>query len=211
MIPSVIGLILANTIPLIGVIFFGWDVFALLFFYWLETIIIGLYNIPKLIKVCSRDNLPHIKFNGQTVDPRLHSPIYIGFYALHFAGFIFGTGIFLFKLFGPSTVDLVSVFLIAISMIISHWISFKTNFLDKREYISISPDHQMYQPYRRVLVMLAVVTLGGFLVGFQENKIPALVVLVIVKTFIDFLIHANEHHLNLAIEHLMFGRSPEAR
>lgn len=208
---SVRVLILSNLIPLIGATFFGWDIFALLFSYWLETIIIGAYNVPKLIRVCSRDNLPQIKINGQDVGLRLRLPIYIGFYVIHFFSFILATGVFLFKFFWPSNVDLIFVLLTAVSTIISHGFSFKTNFLDRKEYVGVSPNYQMYQPYRRVLVILVVVILGGFIIGFQENKTPALVFLVIIKTFIDLWSHTNEHSLNRAIEHSMFGRPLELR
>ncbi len=45
-----IALIAANTIPLFGVFIFGWDVFDILLIYWLESGVIGFYNILKMIK-----------------------------------------------------------------------------------------------------------------------------------------------------------------
>ena len=35
--PSVLILVAANLVPLIGVIFWGWDAFVLLMLYWLEA------------------------------------------------------------------------------------------------------------------------------------------------------------------------------
>jgi len=45
---SIGSLILSNLIPLIGVLFFGWDVSTILILYWSENVIIGFYNIFKM-------------------------------------------------------------------------------------------------------------------------------------------------------------------
>ena len=42
------SLIIANLMPIYGVLFLGWEVFDIIIFYWLETIIIGLFNIIKI-------------------------------------------------------------------------------------------------------------------------------------------------------------------
>jgi hypothetical protein len=45
---SAIVLLLANAIPLVGVLFFGWSLLTILVLYWVENGIIGLWNVPKL-------------------------------------------------------------------------------------------------------------------------------------------------------------------
>ena len=42
-------LLLANLLPLAGVLWFGWDVGMVLITYWLENGIVGLVNIPKIL------------------------------------------------------------------------------------------------------------------------------------------------------------------
>ncbi len=51
---SNLSLIIANLIPIYGVLFLGWKVFDVVIFYWLETIIIGLFNVIK-IYLCQGD------------------------------------------------------------------------------------------------------------------------------------------------------------
>ena len=46
---SAILLLVANVIPLIGVLFFGWSLLTILVLYWLENGIVGLWNVPKII------------------------------------------------------------------------------------------------------------------------------------------------------------------
>src|SRR3989338_6348873 len=48
---SLIALMVANSVPLWGVLFYGWDLFQILFIYWLESAIVGFYNIFKMIIV----------------------------------------------------------------------------------------------------------------------------------------------------------------
>jgi len=47
--PSVIALMLADLVPLAGVFLFHWEVFPLLFLFWLENVIIGAVNVAKMI------------------------------------------------------------------------------------------------------------------------------------------------------------------
>jgi hypothetical protein len=46
---SAIALILANTIPLVGVVFFEWGAFSVVALYWVETVIIGVIHVAKMI------------------------------------------------------------------------------------------------------------------------------------------------------------------
>lgn len=41
--------ILVNLIPVCGVIFQGWSTYNILFVFWLQTLVIGVVNIPKII------------------------------------------------------------------------------------------------------------------------------------------------------------------
>jgi Family of unknown function (DUF6498) len=41
-------LIAVNTIPLFGVLFFGWSLFSIMFLYWLENGIVGFFNVFKI-------------------------------------------------------------------------------------------------------------------------------------------------------------------
>jgi hypothetical protein len=46
--PTVTALILANLIPLFGVLFAGWQVFDVVMVFWVENVIIGLINLLKM-------------------------------------------------------------------------------------------------------------------------------------------------------------------
>ena len=64
--PSVLVLVTANVIPLLGVLFLGWSTFAIVVIYWSENVIIGAINVLKMI-VCS-PNSEAIKLSLATKD-----------------------------------------------------------------------------------------------------------------------------------------------
>jgi hypothetical protein len=41
--------VLANSVPLVGVLFLGWDAFFIVLLYWAENLVIGSYNILKMV------------------------------------------------------------------------------------------------------------------------------------------------------------------
>jgi hypothetical protein len=45
---SAIVLVLANVIPIVGVLFFGWSLITILVLYWLENGIVGFWNVPRI-------------------------------------------------------------------------------------------------------------------------------------------------------------------
>ncbi len=46
---STLALLVANAIPVLGVLFFGWSLITILILYWLENGIVGLWNVPKIV------------------------------------------------------------------------------------------------------------------------------------------------------------------
>lgn len=46
---SAIALLIANAIPLVGVLFFDWSLWTILVVYWLENGIVGFWNVPRIL------------------------------------------------------------------------------------------------------------------------------------------------------------------
>ena len=45
---TAIVLLIANAIPLVGVLFFGWSLMTILVLYWVENGIVGFWNVPRI-------------------------------------------------------------------------------------------------------------------------------------------------------------------
>ena len=46
---SAIVLVLANLVPLFGVLLFDWQVFDIVLLYWVENVVIGLVNVVRML------------------------------------------------------------------------------------------------------------------------------------------------------------------
>ena len=47
--PSVLTLLVANLVPLYGVLFLSWNVFTLLIVFWMENVVVGVFNVFKMV------------------------------------------------------------------------------------------------------------------------------------------------------------------
>lgn len=187
--PSVIVLIVVNLIPLIGVLFFQWDIFTIIFLYWLESAVIGIFNFFKMIKI-----------NGG-----LNSNM-LPFFIIHYGGFTLGTLILIIFLFRPDlqqTSSELQAFFIALDyarelllalffLIVSHSLSFIYNFMEKKEYLQTNLGQQMIAPYKRVVIMNLVIILSSYWLKDVMN-IMTIVILVVLKIIFDLLAHLREH------------------
>ena len=56
---ALVALIVANAIPLFGVLFLGWNVWTILIVYWLENGIVGVFNVLKMLRAEGPDATRH--------------------------------------------------------------------------------------------------------------------------------------------------------
>lgn len=96
---AVVALVVANLIPLIGVLFFGWSVWNILVIYWLENGIVGLINVLKMAVATGDEVTPGVTFmvNGRPATSATKMGL-IPFFIVHYGIFWFVHGIFIFLL-----------------------------------------------------------------------------------------------------------------
>jgi len=184
---SIISLIIVNFVPFFGVIFFDWSLFSVMLFYWSENIVIGFYNILKMIKVGKLYN------PEQNAIFNIAGWLFILFFILHYGGFTFGHGIFVFAVFGPPDISALNILIGITSLFISHGISYFENFIKKEEYKRISPGTLFTQPYKRVMVMHVTIIFGGYALKSLNLPFLSVLLLVVLKTVIDLKSHQFEH------------------
>lgn len=196
---SSIALLLANSIPLFGVFILGWDVFAIILLYWLENVIVGVFNVLKMATNQA----------GGLLANNMVKLFIIPFFCFHYGMFCFVHGMFVMFLFGdglghggsPSdlfrTVDTVlttnRLSIAVLSIIISHAISFATNYIGKKEYKHIQLQQLMAAPYKRIALLHLVIIASGFLVMLLGQPKIIIVLFVLIKTVVDFASHNKEH------------------
>jgi hypothetical protein len=95
---AVVALIVANAIPLFGVLFLGWNVWMILIVYWLENGVVGFFNVLKILRA-EGAILPS---SGWTMNGRPMSAVgrgaIAGFFLIHYGLFWLVHGLFVLTL-----------------------------------------------------------------------------------------------------------------
>ena len=214
---SIAALVVSNLVPLYGVLFRGWSLHLVLIMYWIESGIIGAYNVPKIAMARgSGEGSGRATF---TVNDRpaetLSRVLLVPFFVFHYGLFWLVHGVFVFLLpvfagmgtlmfdgdqnLGPfgsvqfGGIDPRAVLIGAVALALSHGVSFVVNYLGAREYLTVSPAAQMFSVYGRVFVLHATILGGAFLVGWLGTPLAALAILVTGKIILDIAFHLREH------------------
>lgn len=178
-------LIVSNLVPLFGVIFWGWSVGAIILLYWLENVVMGGFNIVKILSV--RGDRPNKIFSSV-------------FFLLHYGVFTGVHGAFVFSVFEGASPDQIwgggnGLMWAVLALILSHGFSLLVNFYGKGEYKTSSVKYQMSAPYGRVVILHLVIIFGGVLVQALGSPLPALVVMIGLKIVVDLAAHNAAHAL----------------
>ena len=216
---TAIILVISNLFPIIGFFLWGWDLRSLLLVYWSENIMIGFFNVLKMIMaqgVVSQnhkitDNISYsidsIKILGKPAKPGdLNKGVFksfeIVFFIMHFGIFTTVHGVFVTMLTiwlfegSPENIEtvIVSCLLQMVILLASHTFSFLYNFIGHKEYLQITASQLFFQPYPRVIIVHLSVLLGSFV--FQVpgvGKYLPVFILVGFKTMVDLLMHLWQH------------------
>jgi hypothetical protein len=196
--PSLVALLLANAVMLVGVVFFGWQIFVIMLLFWSENVIIGFYTMLKMLSARPGDPVAWAT-----------KRFLIPFFAFHYGMFTMVHGVAVKSLFGAGEpgggglpVEFAEMLRLVfgsglsvafLAMVLSHGFSFAWNYLLTGEYREADVRKQMMRPYGRVVVLHLTIILGGFVVGAIGSPLGALVILVVGKTVLDAKMHDREH------------------
>lgn len=198
-------LVLVNALPIVGVVVWNWDVLDVVVLYWLETLIIGLLNLPKMAMAQ--------EIEAERALPRL---VLITLFILKFVGFCL-VHVFLInhmvgnneagdaKLFKNPLTEFASLFkrgiltsyLAVIALFASHLFSFFWNYIGRREYREVTASQLLFVPYARFLPLQIVILFSAIAIQFfTETAMYLLLVLIAVKTVIDVGLHLYSHSIS---------------
>jgi hypothetical protein len=202
---AVVALVVANAIPLFGVLFLGWNVWTILTIYWLENGVVGVLNILKMIRAAGPEPTGSAAalYNGRPVgslpDARA---VLIPFFVVHYGIFWVVHGLFVLTLpqlqaFGDESAGLTSdpgaVLFVLVGLFISHYASYRLNYIGRGEYLRTSVSAQMGAPYGRLVVLHVTIIIGGMAIAFTGAPSAAVLILVLLKTALDLGLHLAEH------------------
>jgi Family of unknown function (DUF6498)/Protein of unknown function (DUF3592) len=177
--PTAIPVIVANCIPIVGVLALGWDLRSIMFVYWFETAVVVFYSALKVVTVGGPITLlgmpAHLTFFG--VFMSFHLMMILALEPLPPGSGFFPPEIVreLFRRTWSADVGLV----------VSHGISFVVNFLGKGEYRRTTVKQEIAAPWKRLLIMHATTFAGAWSVMLFEAPVGALVMLAVLKIVVD--------------------------
>jgi hypothetical protein len=202
---AVVALIVANLVPLVGVLFFGWSVWNILIVYWLENGIVGVFNVLKMASATGTATPQGMTMNNRPVAGNGKVAL-IPFFVVHYGIFWVVHGIFVLTLpflftdepASASGVNPGAILFAGIALAISHGVSFWWNFLHGGEYRRISAAQLMFAPYGRLLALHMTIILGAVAIGTTGAQSAAVAILVAIKIAIDLALHLAEHRRTAA-------------
>ena len=215
---AVAALVVANAVPLVGVLFWDWSVFDLMLLYWFENGVIGVY--AALTMLLTRGSMGDGAHGPSGLVAKL---FVVAFFTVHYGAFWSAHGFFLVTLFGPSGpfgavegstalpfldgpfgffaggLPIASRFLVgglvlpALGLVLSHGLSFFGNVLQRGEDLQTPPNVLMARPYGRVFVLHTTLIFGAFLIAMIGQPAAGLVAFVVIKTGVDLNVHVRTH------------------
>lgn len=212
---SVLFIIAANSIPIIGVIIFRWNPFTILLIYWGESLIIGLFNLLKMF-ISGLINNHRFSMSDFKQTAGL-----CAFFIFHYGMFMLVHGIFIIVFMflsltqnaktSAEAADYLSVFInffpqsaapvdileselsAVIALFISHLVSFYLYFIRTGEYNYTGADTYMMRPYKRIIVMHLTIIFGAFALFISGFKSAVFIIIWIgFKILFDLKMHAGE-------------------
>jgi len=189
---SALALILANLVPLFGVVALGWNAAAIVVFYWAENLIVGFFNILRMKRAQGSLESSRTTLNGRPVTEANRTAMML-FFAVHYGFFTLGHGVFVLAVFGRQFEgSLQGLATAALGLAVSHGVSFRKNFIGGGEYQKVSFAALFWQPYSRVIVMHLTILFGGALAQAIGSPVPTLILMVALKTLVDLASHLAE-------------------
>jgi len=184
---SLLLLVAINIAVIIVAIAESWSLGTIVWTYWLQSIIIGLFQALKMLtlKEFSTDG---VRINNQPVSPTIATKIrmtiffiiHFGFFHLVYAGFLSGLA---------EAAEWRTVCLAGLSFFANHLFSyFENRSIDKTKRPNIG--RLMIFPYARIIPMHLIIMFGALL---APHATATLIVFLLLKTVADALMHIVEH------------------
>lgn len=198
--------------PLLGLFLWGWSTREVVLVYWMENVVIGFWQIVKMVIAAA----PKVReFGCFALAGVVFTTV---FFLVHFGGFCAGHGVFLLALTGQDSAAGETfvmerlnfafgpfLFLQLLSIVIqqawavmppaSLWsvasifalrgLGVWQDFVTTGEWRKAELVNLMFEPYRRIILLHVAIVLGAALVMAVDDAWPVLALMVLGKLFLD--------------------------
>ncbi|MCC6551126.1 MAG: hypothetical protein IT279_13765 [Ignavibacteriaceae bacterium] len=188
-------IIIHNLMPVIGVLFFGFDAANIIFIYITETVIIGLLNVPKILLAQKNPNDNSASAPSGSIGGRIFIVL---FFLVHYNMFNFGQITIILPMVSPADgLDAFIGYIIenefmhyaVASIVITHGVSLWFDYIAPKAYKDASPVLMMFIPYPRIFVQQFVAIFGSFLLLAFGAPVMMLILLQFLKIAVEIFTH----------------------
>lgn len=182
-----INLIFLVTFLLLGII----EPYTVLFGYFLETIIIGVFNVFKMVVASKHDGSGNSIFFS------------IPFFIFHYGMFVAIQSIFVFVVIGIDGTKLIKepfniienyIMMLDLQgmeymlplLITTQLVKFLLDFMHPKKYLEFTVQEIMFKPYVRIFVQQFTVIIAMFFIIFSNVSVIAALLLILFRTIVDF-------------------------
>lgn len=194
------SLLISNLLIAFFIIIEKQSVLNVLWVYWFQSVIIGVFNFFKIIslKEFTADGL---WVNDKPVKKTNSAKIGIAvFFLIHYGFFHFVYAIFLFSFVSMGsnsngTLDVTFILLTSLIFFVNYIIEFIYSFRHDQTTVQSLPKLMM-APYKRIIPMHLTIILSGFVMaggafGAINTNIIILLIFIGLKTIVDLITHSN--------------------
>ena len=183
-------LALSNLLTIILAVIQQWDVHVLMWIYWAQSVIIGYFNVRRILaleKFTTSGFMINNKPVQRTAEGKRQTAL---LFAAHYGIFHLGYMVFLITMSGgQSAVSVFSMLVCIIAFYLNHRFSYHYNRERDRAGIP-NLGNLMSFPYVRIIPMHLMIVIGS---NFLGNNSAALVFFLLLKTAADVGMHVIEH------------------
>lgn len=184
--PSLWLLFTSNIVTIYFAIVGQWNIATVLLIYWFQSVIIGLFNFIRILQL-TEFSTEGFGFNGHPAKPTSTTRLFSAFFFLfHYGVFhLIYLGFILMETFGekPSVTEFRYILFTTGLFLITHFFSYL--FYRHRDTQKQKIGSVMARPYTRIIPMHLTLMFGAFGGG--------LLLFLLVKTFVDVIMHVAEH------------------
>lgn len=204
--PTAQALVFANLLTLVLAVWQNWDIVTVLLIYWCQSIIIGIFNVLRIlsIKKVVIEKPGELKGMGLDAFDQIQKQVpsdwvKIGaaiFFTIHYGFFHFIYLVFLLAFafsppFGAAEgIDFGAILIAVTILFVSHLFSFVYHFKEERPQ---SLQGVMMGPYVRIIPMHFIIVFGGIFILAGVFSQPVIAVFLLLKTGADLIMHYSEH------------------
>lgn len=191
---SLVTLLIANVITIFFAISNGWQLSSILVVYWFQSVIIGLFNFIRILRL-EHFSTKNFLINGRPTEPSKETKFFTAiFFLVHYGFFHLIYAIFILSGWSEESTSFVEQqggWSFIIGAVLAFFIHHLFSYIQKtsKQSDNINIGSLMFYPYLRIVPMHLIIITGAFLGAFS------LLFFLVLKTISDLLMHIVERSL----------------